>query len=388
MTTIKDAINKCDTMVDFNNLLKDIQPKIGKMGGRRFVEGASGHRGLTGDVAIKDIAKKFYKLIKDPSTTEHTMNQAKTFIAKLNNQANIDVSGKKGFKGVVIKLLTVLRRLFGGKFDRKEFDMKSLTKTQKAIITACDSTDLRTEMKHLKKDDIKILKSNMPKSYEILLKLANEGNKNKQDKLKLEFTYEFGVENEKLTLGSKEDKLDAAMNVLVAELTFIKQIATAFGKKEDLLNEEVPLEDLLKEDVPLEDLLQEDVPLKEKGPLEVIQGEDVPLEEIIESLTDTQKAALIAYDSKDLKEDMEKLNKNEIINIQSLIPNSYDILLELANEDNKNNQDILKVQFYYEIRKELDSHSEDFKKIYKENFDFLQNTMLKIRFIAKINQAF
>ncbi len=464
MTTIKDAINKCDTMVDFNNLLKDIQPKIGKMGGRRFVEGASGHRGLTGDVALKDIAKKFYELMKDSSTTNPTIERAKKFIATLNEQGNIDLSKEKSLKGTVLKFLTALRRFFGGKFDVKEFKENFFSNAPRVIITASDSTDLKSEMKILNKDEIKNIKSNMPKSYKILLKLANENDKNKQDKLKLEFFFEYSMERLKLKLAGKQNET-IALSSLLSKLTFFNQVLEASRDKEFLQEQEEPLEELIESltetqkdaliacdskdlEADMEKIKQEHLDnFKSILPrsyeiLVNLAGEDdknnqdkLKLELFVQFAIELKKheidlnplnlktlnvlfreisffesirqahlifdeeedvfpkeavkaALVIACVSKDLKEDMGKLNEDEIKNFQSLAPDSYDILLKLADEDDKNNQDKLKVKFYNEVVKEMGAYSEDFKKINKDSFDFFDNTILKITFTMEINQVF
>ncbi len=202
MTTIKAVLNSFESIEELGVLLENLKPKIGKLGGRRivvdsgynYVSEVAGTQRITGDVAIKDIAKKFQELMKKPHTDETAIQKARISIQKFDVDANEKLSKIRGFKGFCIRFLTAIKRVFGGKFDIKKFYLDSFTPGEKAMILVADTSQLKEDLSKLSKDEINIIKNGIPNSYSALSKLANESDVNKINKLKEEFVIELVIE--------------------------------------------------------------------------------------------------------------------------------------------------------------------------------------------------
>ncbi len=202
MTTIKAVLNSFESIEELGDLLENLTPKIGKLGGRRivvdsgynYVSEVAGTQRITGDVAIKDIAKKFQELMKKPHTDETAIQKARISIQKLDINANAKLCEIRGFKGFCIRFLTAIKRVFGGTFDIKKFYLDSFTPGEKAMILDADISQLKEDLSKLSKDEINTIKKCIPNSYSALSKLANESDVNKINKLKEEFLIEFVIE--------------------------------------------------------------------------------------------------------------------------------------------------------------------------------------------------
>ncbi len=202
MTTIRAVLNSFESIEELGELLENLTPKIGKLGGRRIVVDSgsnnanevAGRQRITGDVAIKDIAKKFQELMKKPNTDETAIQKARMSIQKFDVDANEKLSEIRGFKGFCIRFLTAIKRVFGGKFEIKKFYLDSFTPGEKAMILDADTSQLKEDLSKLSKDQINIIKNGIPNSYSALSKLANESDVNKINKLKEEFVIELVIE--------------------------------------------------------------------------------------------------------------------------------------------------------------------------------------------------
>ncbi len=202
MTTIKAVLNSFESIEELGDLLENLTPKIGKLGGRRIVVDSgsnnanevAGTQRITGDVTIKDIAKKFQELIKKPHTDKTAILKARISIQKFDVDANEKLSEIGGFKGFCIRFLTAIKRVFGGKFEIKKFYLDSFTSEEKAMILAADTSQLKEDLSKLSKDEINNLKTFLPKTHIILSQLANKRDINKKNKLKEILLIEFVIE--------------------------------------------------------------------------------------------------------------------------------------------------------------------------------------------------
>jgi hypothetical protein len=106
-----NPLDKLDNLNDFSNFLKDVQPEIGKFGGRQFKKENSTFK-------LNELVRTFQRLTQNSSTSQDL--QKREEITETLNLLDYGADLKNKQAGRLVRMATSIRQLFGNlRFDRQ-----------------------------------------------------------------------------------------------------------------------------------------------------------------------------------------------------------------------------------------------------------------------------
>lgn len=170
MLNINKLLNNCNTIKDLNNFMNEhqLETKIGVMGGRRIVDGTQ-DKGVkcSGSVAIKDIVACFERVCKQDEAAHP--DEARSIIKKIL-ELDSKATQKLDNASMREKVLTNIKRFFGGKFDPIDFLGK--TSSIESIRKYIEGYE------KLSKKDQQFFRENYPESYKLFGEFLSSENIN------------------------------------------------------------------------------------------------------------------------------------------------------------------------------------------------------------------